>query len=63
MLFLYVPKPVSKSDNLIDIENLDSDCSLKELSKGGGIDVGAYEGKPQASMSLSEADNVTDFEY
>jgi len=47
----------------IDAGNPDSDWTVELIPNGGRINMGAYGGTPQASMSLSEADNVADFEY
>ena len=44
----------------IDAGNPDSDCTAELSPNGKRINMGAYGGTPQASMSLSDTDNVAD---
>jgi len=44
----------------IDAGDPDSDWTAELLPNGGRINMGAYGGTPQASMSLSDTDNVAD---
>jgi len=44
----------------IDAGDPDSDWTLELLPNGGRINMGAYGGTPQASISLSDTDNVAD---